>query len=129
MGASAGEGAEPTAHPCRGDQRDRNGVALGRWCFSYPAAVRGIIFSEVSYHDGWIHDPDALAPLPLTVAHGHVGPVRRISLTSACAVYRRSVSGTTYQGTLVLGFPGLGGATWATAPGQRVRPAPSTRRT
>ena len=123
MGASAAEGAETTAHPCPGDQRDRNGVALGRWCFSYPAAARGIIFSEVSYHDGWIHDPDMLAPLPLTVAHGHVGPLRRISLTSARAVYRRSVSGTTYQVTLVPAFPGLVGSTWETARVQVVRSA------
>ena len=124
MGASAAEGAETPAHPCPGDRRDRNDVALGQWCFSYPTAARGIIFSEVSYHDGWIDDPDMLATLPLPVTHGQFGPLRRISLAPAHAVYQRSVNGTTYQVTLVPAFPGLVGSTWETARVQVVYSAP-----
>jgi hypothetical protein len=112
MGAPAAEDAETLAHPCPGDRRDRQGVALGPWCFSYPAAARGIIFSGIGGHDGWSHDPDMLATLPLSAAHGRAGPLRRIALTASRAVYRRAVGGTTYQVTLVPAFPGLIGSTW-----------------
>jgi hypothetical protein len=121
MGAPVAANAEDPSHACPGDRRDRNGVALGRWCFTYATAARGIIFSEVSYHDGWIHDPDSLASLPLVPRRGRLGPLRRISLTPARAVYRRAVGGTTYQITLVPAFPGLVGSTWEAVRVQVVR--------
>jgi hypothetical protein len=115
MKAPAAKDAETLAHPCPGDQRDRRGVALGRWCFSYPGAAHGIIFSGIGGHDGWTHEPDMLATFPLPFVHDRVGPLRRISLTAARAVYRRTVGGTTYQVTLVPAFPGLIGSTWEIA--------------
>lgn len=118
--------AEFSTHPCPGDHPDRNGVVLGKWCFTYHDAAAGIIFSEVAFHDGLDHDPDAVAPIPLraTGARGYVseGPLRRISITPTRAIYRLVLRGTTYQATLVPAFPGLIGSTWETADVRVVRP-------
>ncbi|HZS94666.1 MAG TPA: hypothetical protein VFA78_07705, partial [Chloroflexota bacterium] len=112
MGSPAA-GAENSAYPCKGNTRDAQGVAIGHWCFGYPQAARGVIFTQIGGHDGLITRPDYAAErVAGSVDTPRRSAPRRIKLTIRGALYRWTVGKTTYTITVVPAFPGLIGSTW-----------------
>lgn len=106
--------AEALAHPCAGDHRDRQGVMVGPWCFSYVDAAGNVAFSRIGGHDGWTAEPEQVALTALHPVAPKLAPIRQITRSRTRAIFRLTAQGTSYDVTLVPAFPGLTGTPWET---------------
>jgi hypothetical protein len=110
---SAGDGARGL-RIIRAAKRDRNGIAVGAWCFDYARAARGTIIAEIGNHGSWVNDPRQLMILPCGT--GSRGPLQKpfklLVLNAREAVFRQKCGQVTYRSTLVPAFPGLVGSIW-----------------
>ncbi len=102
--------------PCPGRaRRDSNGVAIGAWCFYYPAAGDLQMLDSVGVHETWASDPRQIA---WSFSQGSRivgilrGPLHVVRVTPQRAMYWVRARGVTYQLTLVPAFPGLIGSIW-----------------
>ena len=102
--------------PCPGHTtRDRNAVAVGLWCFSYPAAADLQMMVSVGAHETWARDPRQIGngfTRGSRIRGGEQGPLHAVSVTSRRAVYSIRVRGMMYRLTLVPAFPELPGSIW-----------------
>jgi len=107
---------EGLSSPCPGRTRqDNNGVAVGPWCFYYPAAANLQMIDSIGAHLTWASDPRYTA---WSFDHGSRlrvndrGPLHVVTVTPDRAVYWVRERAATYRLTLVPAFPGLVDSVW-----------------
>jgi hypothetical protein len=113
VGSSLDANRQQLSHPCSASgHKDKNGVFVGSWCFSYAGAVHDLIIADIGNHSPWVRDPDYIAPLFQPSEGKTAVIIHRVSLSAKRAVYKALYRGSHYQITVVPAFPRLLGSVW-----------------